>query len=68
VEYKASALSCCPFSTDYLRYQSCLEAVLKENTYLHELEKKEKEKEQLQEKLNNLLLRLKEKGIDLDEV
>jgi len=32
--------------TDYLRYQSCLEAVLKENTYIHELEKAKKEKEQ----------------------
>jgi len=31
---------------DYLRYQSCLEAVFKENTYLHELEKARKEKEQ----------------------
>jgi len=67
---------------DYLRYQSCLEAVLKENTYLHELEKarkereqavKEKEqaikeKEQLQEKLNNLQLLLKEKEIVPDDV
>ena len=32
--------------TDYLRYQSCLEAVLKENTYIHELEKATKGMEQ----------------------
>ncbi len=89
--------------TDYLMYQSCIDALFKENTYFHELEeakkgmeeakkgmeeaikekeqekkekeqeKKEKEqekkeKEQAQEKLNKLLLSLKEKGIDMDDV
>ncbi len=61
--------------TDYLLYQSRLDAVFKENTYLHDLEEAKKgmeqaikEKEQAQEKLNNLLLKLKKKGIDMDEV
>jgi predicted transposase/invertase (TIGR01784 family) len=81
---------------NYLLYQSRLEAVLKENTYLYELEvakkgleeaRKEKEqerqkkevavkekeqerqeKELAQEKLNKLLLSLKEKGIELDRL
>jgi len=78
--------------TDYLLYQSRIEAVLKENTYLYELErlktekqqavtekqqavtekqqaiiKAQKEKEQDQEKINNLLLLLKEKGIEPDK-
>jgi hypothetical protein len=54
--------------TNYLLYQSRLDAVLKENTYIHELEEARKEKELLQERLNNLLLFLKEKGINLDDV
>jgi len=61
--------------TNYLLYQSRLDAVLKENTYLHELEEARKgmeqatkEKEQLQERLNNLLLNLKKKGIDPNDV
>ncbi len=88
---------------NYLLYQSRIDAVLKENTYLHELEEakkgmeqerkekeqerkakeqerkakeqerkekeqERKEKEQAQEKLNKLLLSLKEKGIDMDDV
>jgi len=67
---------------NYLLYQSRLDAVLKENTYLHELEEakkgmeeakkgmeqERKEKEQAQERLNKLLLSLKEKGIDMDDV
>jgi len=54
--------------SDYLLYQSRLDAVLKEKTYLHEREEARKEKEQAQEKLNKLLLSLKEKGIDMDDV
>ena len=67
---------------DSLLYQSRLDAVFKENTYIHELEEakkgmeqaikekeqEKKEKEEAQEKLNNLLLSLKEKGIDIDDV
>jgi predicted type IV restriction endonuclease len=61
--------------TNYLLYQSRLDAVLKENTYLHELEEarkgmeqEKKAKERLQERLNNLLLNLKKKGIDPEDV
>jgi len=60
---------------DYLLYQSRLDAVLKENTYLHEIEEakkgmeqERKEKEEAQERLKHLRLSLKEKGIDLDDV
>jgi hypothetical protein len=59
---------------DYLLYQSRMDAVLKENTYLSELEEARqqveqamKEKEQLQAKFDDLLLLLKKKGIELDK-
>jgi hypothetical protein len=62
---------------DSLLYQSRLDAFLKENTYIHDLEEakkgmeqakkgmeqERKEKEDAQEKLNKLLLGLKEEGI-----
>lgn len=60
--------------TDYILYQSRMDAVLKENTYLSDLEDALKakehaviEKEQVQERLNDLLLLLKKKGIDPDK-
>jgi predicted transposase/invertase (TIGR01784 family) len=67
---------------DYLLYQNRLDAILLHNTWLREFEdiRKEKEqaqketeqarkeKEQAEEKVRRLLLLLKEKGIDADEI
>ena len=49
---------------DYLLYQSRLDAILKENTYVNEIARVKREKEQVQAKLDNLLLQLKERGMD----
>ena len=63
---------------DYLLYQSRLDAILKENTYVNEIarvkmereqarkkeEQARKREEQVQAKLDSLLLQLKERGMD----
>jgi len=49
---------------DYLLYQSRLDAILKENTYVNEIARVKRENEQLQARLDSLLLQLKEKGMD----
>ena len=49
---------------DYLRYQSRLNAILKENTYVNEIARVKREKEQVQAQLDSLLLQLKERGMD----
>ncbi len=56
---------------NYLLYHNRFEATLLENTYINEVarlkkenEQERQEKEQLQAKLDSLLLQLKEKGMD----